>query len=115
MSIKDDSLLIRGEINMPVTVFNAYIGYIEMTMRVTNDKAGYKELISSMIGEYPEEDLEKWYWQAVIYVAALHLDKFKSPNERRDAAGMKPVFLTKKFNLPQEFEDNGDNNNGIDR
>ena len=91
MSIKDDSLLIRGEINMPMEVFNTYIGYIEMTMIIAVNKASYLELISTMVGAYTIDDLEKWYWQAVIYVAALHLDKFKSPNERRVAAGFEAV------------------------
>lgn len=89
--ITNDSLFIKGEINMPLTVFNTYLGYISMIIKVADDKASYKELINTMVGDYPEDELEKWFWQTVIYVAALHLDKFKTPNERRVAAGFKPV------------------------
>ena len=91
MSNKDDAFFTKGEISMPLTVFNTYLGYISMTFKVADDKASYKELINTMVGDYPEEELEKWFWQAVIYVATLHLDYLKAPNERRVAAGFEAV------------------------
>ena len=91
MSNKDDAMFTKGEICMPLTVFNTYLGYISMTFKIVDDKADYKELINTMVGDYSEEELEKWFWQAVIYVAALHLDNLKTLNEQRVAAGFEAV------------------------
>ena len=66
----------NGEIEMPVTVFNTYLGYISEMIEATNSKNSYKELADLLPIECTDEEKEKWFYQTLAYVAALNLTKF---------------------------------------
>lgn len=67
----------NNDIEMPFIVFNVYLGYITEMIETTNSKNSFKELIDLLPDEYSENEKEKWFYETLAYVAALHLQKFK--------------------------------------
>lgn len=86
----------HGEIELPLEIFAAYLGYINTMIALTDASNPYKNLSADFSGKYTEEELEEYFYQTLAYVAALHLEKFKTPNERRIAAGFNKIEGEKK-------------------
>ena len=62
-----------GNIEMPATVFSAYIGYISMMIAQTNATNPYKELVDLLPIECSDEEKERWFYETLAYVASLKL------------------------------------------
>lgn len=67
----------NGEIEMPLAVFNAYLGYITCMIESSDARSPFKGLIEMLPGEYSDEEKEKWFYQTLAWVAAMKLKRFK--------------------------------------
>lgn len=68
------------EIEMPLVIFNAYLGYINMMIDKTNYEHPYKELVEILPINCTDEEKEKWFYQTLAYVASLKLGGLKNEN-----------------------------------
>lgn len=66
------------EIEMPLSIYNVYLGYINQMVAVTDDRNSYKELARMLPGEYTDEELEKWFYQTMAHVAAMKLKRYEN-------------------------------------